>query len=296
MNLEHVSIVIPSYNGLRVVRQCLETLHREAPECEIIVVDGGSTDGSLEVAREFEGILPRYRIVHVANHGWAHATNRGFELATGQYLVTINTDLFITRVALESMVSRLARDPAVGGVSPVLLNGDGSRQKFFGMLYWPNWVAVRKPMRVHLMYGCCAMMPRAVLERVGLFDENFFFYNEEFDWCWRAEHLGYHFELVPEAVVHLEGGSTPEHGNFQLEAQRGGMYLIDKHFPRWISRLTYAGAELATWIGSLLEPRVGYRPAWSKMNSILRRKALLESPFQLSGRGTPRLAPVTQKR
>jgi GT2 family glycosyltransferase len=291
MNLSDISLVIPSYNGIRVMKQCLETLKSESPECEIIVVDGGSTDGSLEVAHDFAPEFSRYRVVSVANHGWAHATNRGFELASGRYLVTMNSDLFITRAALEAMKTRLERDPGVGGVSPVLLNGDGSRQKFFGIFYPANWSKVEHPRRVNLVYGCCAMLSRDALEKVGLFDENFFFYNEEFDWCWRGARLGYSFELVPESVVHLEGGSTPEHGNFQLEAQRGALYLIDKHFPKWLSNLTCAGLELAGWLGESLEPRVPYRAAWKAINSIARRRALLESPLPLSGRGTPRLEP-----
>ena len=205
-SLENISLVIPSYNGIRVMRECLETLLREAPECEIIVADGGSTDGSKEIAAAFAARFSKFTLLEIPNHGWAHATNRGFEIATGAYLVTINSDLFITRAALLSMRKQLEADDGIAGVSPVLLNGDGSRQPFFGYMYWPNWSAMKKVATVNLIYGCCAMIPRSVLERVGLFDERFFFYNEEFDWCWRAARHGYRFRLVPERVVHLEIG------------------------------------------------------------------------------------------
>jgi GT2 family glycosyltransferase len=287
VTLENVSIVVPSYNGARVVRTCLETLEREAPDAEVIIADGGSTDGSVEIIRAFCARLPNMRLLEIPNHGWAHATNRGFEAATREYLVTINTDLFLTRAALLSMRAVLEADATVGAASPVLLNGDGSRQMFFGNLYWPNWVRVEHPLRVHLIYGCCAMIPRRVLERVGLFDEHFFFYNEEFDWAWRAARHGYSFRLVPERVVHLEGGSTPSNANFQLEAQRGGLYLIHKHFPRFASEALRRFAQLTGYVGKQVAPDALHREAWRRIEHIALRgsSAYLESPFPLSGRG-----------
>ncbi len=294
-SLENISIVIPSYNGIRVMRECLETLLRECCECEIIVADGGSTDGSKEIAAAFADRFARFTLLEIPNHGWAHATNRGFEAAIGTYLVTMNSDLFITRPALLSMRAQLEADIKVGGVSPVLLNGDGSRQPFFGYMYWPNLSAMKNVANVNLIYGCCAMIPRSVLQRVGLFDERFFFYNEEFDWCWRAARVGYSFRLVPERVVHLEGSSTPSHSNFQLEAQRGGLYLIDKHFPRFWSEATRRMAQLLGFGGKRIDPDVERRNAWRRIEIIAKRgpSAYLDSPFPLSGRGEPALPPST---
>jgi N-acetylglucosaminyl-diphospho-decaprenol L-rhamnosyltransferase len=290
-SLENVSIVIPSFNGIRVMRECLETLLRECLECEIIVADGGSTDGSKEVALELAPHFGRFTLLEIPNHGWAHATNRGFEIATGAYLVTMNSDLFITRPALLSMRAQLEGNAKVGGASPVLLNGDGSRQPFFGYMYWPNLTAMKSVANVNLIYGCCAMIPRSALERVGLFDERFFFYNEEFDWCWRAAAHGYGFRLVPERVVHLEGSSTPSHPNFQLEAQRGGLYLIDKHFPRFWSEATRRMAQLLGFAGKRIDPDVERRNAWRQIEIIAKRgrSAYLDSPFPLSGRLEPHL-------
>jgi hypothetical protein len=286
-SLENLSIVIPSYNGERVIRTCLEHLVVAAPEAEIIVTDGGSTDASVAIARGFCAQLPRLRVVEISNHGWAHATNRGFEIASGAYLVTINTDLFLTRAALFSMRATLEADRSVGGVSPVLLNGDGSRQIFFGWLYWPNLVPIDRVHRVHLVYGCCAMFPRHALERVGLFDEHFFFYNEEFDWCWRAAKAGYTFRLVPERVVHLEGASTPASAHFQLEAQRGGLYLIHKHFPPLASEALRRFAQLTGYVGKQAAKDALHREAWRRTESIALRgpAAYTDSPFPLSGRG-----------
>jgi N-acetylglucosaminyl-diphospho-decaprenol L-rhamnosyltransferase len=286
--LDRLSVVIPSYNGREVLGRSLSTLLEAAPEAEVIVVDGGSSDGSPEMLRaQFPGV----RLLEVANHGWAHATNRGFEAASRELLLTMNSDLFPTRPALEAMAARLLADERVGASGPVLLNGDGSRQLGFGILYWPNLVKVTKPLSVPILHGACLMTRRDVVERVGGMDERFFFYNEEFDWGWRATRAGYRLELVPERVVHLEGGSTPDGWRFQLEAQRGALYLLNKHFPPLISGGARLLFEFIGWAGKALDPRPGYRRAWAGIEEIARRRAYLESPFPLSGRGEWRPEP-----
>ena len=280
--MQELSIIIPSYNGKTVLEKCLGILAEIARDAEVIVVDGGSSDGSPELV---ETQFTWATLMRVPNHGWAHATNRGFAAAKGEILITMNSDLFATRAALEMMVSRLQTNPGLGGVAPVLNNLDGSRQRFFS-LFWPaNWNALRVPTRTNLLPGACMAVTRKALERVGLFDENFFFYNEEFDWCWRAAKAGFGLELIPERVIHVEGGSTNDNPNFQIEAQRGALYLIQKHFPPPIMAALRSLSELICWLASDLDPRVNYRPAWAAVHSIVKRKAYLESPFPLSGRG-----------
>jgi GT2 family glycosyltransferase len=280
--LEPLSIIIPSYNGKAVLEKCLGILAEIARDAEVIVVDGGSSDGSAEMV---ETQFTWAKLMRVPNHGWAHATNRGFATAKGDILITMNSDLFATRAALEMMVLRLQTNPGLGGVAPVLNHPDGRRQRFFS-IFWPaNWSAVRTPIRTNLLPGACMAVTRKTLERVGLFDENFFFYNEEFDWCWRATKAGFSLELIPERVIHVEGGSTNDNPNFQIEAQRGALYLIEKHFPPPIMAALRSLSELICWLASDLDPRINYRPAWATVHSITKRKAYLESPFPLSGRG-----------
>ena len=101
----------------------------------------------------------------------------------------------------------------------------------------------------------------------------------------RAAKAGFGLELIPERVIHVEGGSTNDNPNFQIEAQRGALYLIEKHFPPPIMAALRSLSELICWLASDLDPRVNYRPAWAAVHGIVKRKAYLESPFPLSGRG-----------
>jgi len=281
--LRQLSIVIPSYNARGLLRRTLRTLAVAAPEAEVLVVDGRSRDGSAEMVRDE---FPDVRLFEFENHGFAHAVNRGLEHATRDYLLLLNSDLFATRKALEAMAARLASHRSVGAVAPVLTNEDGTRQHVFGAFYWPNFHPVRKVMRVPLLHAACLMTRREVLREVGGLDESFFLYNEEYDWCARVSRAGYRLEIVPERVVHVGGGSTPPTPELTLETQRGFLYLTSKHAPRLVTRGLRRVMQIEAVCASHLDPRPAHRAMWSKLASLTRRFATLESPFPLSGRGT----------
>ncbi len=278
-----LSVVIPSYNARALLARALRTLAEVAPRAEVIVVDGESADGSAEmVEREFPAVV----LVRQKNHGFAHATNRGIERATRPFILLMNSDLFLTRDALDAMFSRLEGDRAIGAVGPRLVNEDGSRQAIFGPYYWPNWVDVRKASRVWLLSGACIMTRRDVLERVGALDESFFLYNEEYDWCARCQKAGYYLELLPETVVHVGGGSTAKSPELILEAHRGFLYVTRKHTPSFVAEAIRRGMILESLVSAGFDRRPAHRSMWLKLASLAHRRADLESPFPVSGRGS----------
>ncbi|AKF09549.1 glycosyltransferase family 2 protein [Sandaracinus amylolyticus] len=293
--MRHLSIVIPSYNARALLRRTLRTLQVAAPEAEVIVVDGRSRDGSPEMVRdEFPDVsLHRYE-----NHGFAHAVNRGLEQASGEYILLLNSDLFVSKAALDAMIGRLAADRSVAAVAPILHNEDGTRQHLFGWpfgaFYWPNWLRVRNVSRVPLLNGACFMTRRDVLREIGAFDENFFLYNEEYDWCVRAQRAGYHLELVPEPVVHVGGGSTAPSPDLWLEAQRGFLYFTSKHGSPLATEMLRRAMQFQGFCYKRTDPRARHRAMWEKLESLTSREAYLESPFELSGRGDRPAQPMWQ--
>ncbi len=280
--LENLSIIIPVFNGCAVLERALEILERDTQDAEIICVDGGSTDGALELIKS----KPCVRLLEVNNFGWGHANNRGFEIATRKVLLTMNSDVFVNRKALEEMVFRLLEQPNLGAVGSMILNLDGSRQWVFGLLYRFNWIKIENPTRVNLLHGSCLMTRRDVLEKVGGFDENFFFYNEEFDWCWRLAKQGFTLEIQPVSIVHVQGASTgKQNPDFLVEQFRGSLYLIQKHFGGWLLESTRRLFQLLGWVGKNLDARDDMKLAWAKIEKIAKQENYLESPLQLSGRG-----------
>jgi N-acetylglucosaminyl-diphospho-decaprenol L-rhamnosyltransferase len=280
--LENLSIIIPVFNGRSVLEKALEILERDAQDAEIICVDGGSTDGALELIKSKAFV----RLLEVKNFGWSHANNRGFEIASRNVLLTMNSDVFVNREALEIMVSRLLEQPNLGAVGPVIKNLDGSRQWVFGLLYRFNWIQIEKPTRVNLLHGSCLMTRREVIEKVGGFDENFFFYNEEFDWCWRLGKYGLNLEILPAGVIHVQGASTgKQNPDFLVEQFRGSLYLIQKHFGGWLLEITRRLFQLIGWVGKNLAARDEMKVAWGEIENSAKMRNYLESPLALSGRG-----------
>ncbi len=265
-----------------MLETALNILERDAQDAEIICVDGGSTDGALELIKSKAFV----RLLEVENFGWSHANNRGFEIATRNVLLTMNSDVFVNREALEAMVSRLLEKPQLGAVGPVIKNLDGSRQWVFGLLYRFNWIKIKNPTRVDLLHGACLMTRRDVLEKIDGFDENFFFYNEEFDWCWRLGKQGLNLEIEPVSVIHVQGASTgKQNPDFLVEQFRGSLYLIQKHFGGWLLEMTRRLFQLLGWIGKNLDARDDMKLVWAKIEEIAKLEDYLESSLPLSGRG-----------
>jgi len=282
----NLSIVIPSYNAKALLRQALTALRAALPEdVEVILIDGSSPDGSYAMVRQE---FPWVRAQSCPNHGFAHAVNRGIEAATAEHVLVLNSDLFLTREALQAMRMHLASNERVGAVAPVLVNLDGSRQRLFGafgMVYWPNWRPVRVPAAVPLLSFACLMTRRSVLRDVGAFDESFFLYNEEYDWCVRARRAGYRLEILPQTVVHVGAGSTTPSPALSLEARRGFLYVVKKHAPPLVGRALRRAMQFQGYCYKYIDPRDEHRRMWAIQESLMARSALMESPFPLSGRG-----------
>lgn len=286
--LASLRVIVPSYNGRHHLERCLTALREGVPEARVIVVDGSPSEASSEMVRSD---FPEVDLLKWPNHGWAHANNRGLEHCArdpgARTFLFLNSDAFVSRASVVSMVSRLHSAPEVGVVGPVLLNEDGSRQANFGFWYWPTRMRVRRPMRVPVVSGACLATRRDVLAAAGLFDETFFLYNEELDWCGRVRELGYKVELLPEPVVHVGKGSTGQSPMLQLEEQRGFLYLSKKRSGGLATEVLRRAMQLEGWAGKQVARSSERRDMWERLESLARRAAFAESSFPVSGRALP---------
>jgi hypothetical protein len=205
----------------------------------VIVVDNASGDGSAAmVAAEF----PWVRLVAgVDNLGFTGGNNRGLSLSRGRYVLFLNPDTEVIGDALMAMVACMEDHPEIGALGPELRYGDGalqpSRRRFPTLMmalfestpcawHWPNNVWAR---RYHMddvsppsagaedvqvvdwVVGAALLVRRDTLEQVGGFDEGYFMYSEELDWCRRANTAGWQVCYFAAArVVHHEGKSSEQ--------------------------------------------------------------------------------------
>lgn len=233
-----VSVIIPSFNQPDLLKQCLTALSEGISNitCQVIVADNASRDNSIKIVTEQ---FPEVTLLrNETNVGFARAVNQGIKAAQGQYLLLLNSDVVVIPGTVANLADFLKRTRQAGAVGAKLLNPDGTIQiqgSFTSAWIWPS----RKPRAVRFMPFACFMLKREVVAKIGLLDENFFFYNEDLDYCRRLIKAGYQIFYLPQAAVtHLGGGSTKELGEAALfEGYKGGLYFCRKHYPGWISWL-----------------------------------------------------------
>jgi GT2 family glycosyltransferase len=194
---------------------------------EVYVVDNASSDGSADAICD---AFPQVHLIrNEENRGFGPANNQAILLATGKYVLLLNSDAFPRPHAIDRLVAYLDARPDTAVVGPKLLNKDESRQlscyrfpspwraacEYLGLTAaFPNsrlfgdFRNCLHEREVDFVIGACMLIRRAAIAEVGLFDEDFFFYGEETDWCRRFRNKGWKVRFTPDAqAYHLNGAS-----------------------------------------------------------------------------------------
>src|SRR5690348_827378 len=243
---EDISVVVVTYDALPWIEECLESVRGH----EVIVVDHGSTDGTLELVRER---FPEVRLIVQENRGMGGGNNAGMRVAQGRYTLLLNSDAWAVDGALDRLAAYLDAHPAVAVAGPRLANPDGSLQRSvrgFPTLWRlaTEYLFLRKlaprsealnafyaggfdhdaVREAEFVMGACLLVRRDAIEEVGPADEAFFLFSEETDWCYRFVRAGWKVLFYPGAEVAHVGGAA--HGGRQFREQvRGHLRFLAKH-------------------------------------------------------------------
>ena len=309
-----IDVVIVGYHSRELVLQCLQTLPAAADglPVSVCVVDNGSNDGTVAAVGSWARAhpdIPTHVLDLGANTGFAHASNVGMAHGRAPYLLTLNPDTAAEPMALRRLVEFAETQPSLGVVAPALRNADGSPQltgrafptaaaglfgrrspltRWFPRNPWSARFLVERrhlgsdePYRVDWVSGAAMLVPRAVVEQVGGFDEGFFLFWEDADWCRRIDAAGYAVWCLPSAqIVHDEGGTRGHvHTPMTTRSFHAGAYRYwtKHHAPQpWNPLRWLAGAALAGRAGVLiLEYR---RRTWPSRSRRVTRTASKGSP------------------
>ena len=215
------SIVILTYNELDCTRECLESIERNTPEPhEVILVDNGSSDGTLPFLREFCAGRSHYRLIENGrNLGFAAGCNIGMRLARGGRILLLNNDVVLTRGWLTGMLECLEREPAAAIAGPMTNEIAGPQR--LGETSYRNLEELEQFARafkrenagrripVDRVVGFCMLFTRELMELVGELDENFGTGNfEDDDYCLRAALAGFGCVIAGDVFIHHYGSRS----------------------------------------------------------------------------------------
>jgi GT2 family glycosyltransferase len=217
---------------------------------EVVVVDHGSTDGTVAFVRER---FPDVRVIEQENKGMGGGNNAGMRAADGRYFFLLNSDAWVVDDGLERLVAFADAHPEAAVVGPKLLNTDGTLQRSVRgePTLWrlaTEYLFIRKlaPRSKHLnplyrgdfahdrveevdwLFGPALLVRREAADAVGLFDEDFFMFSEEVDWMTRFRRAGRSVVFFPGAEVMHVGGAS-HGGHMYVENLRGHLRWFAKH-------------------------------------------------------------------
>jgi GT2 family glycosyltransferase len=249
-----VSVIILNHNGRHMLKVCLDSVVAQRyGNLEIILVDNGSSDASVEFVRE--NYPARVQVIaNSGNLGYVLAANQGIECSKGEFLVVLNNDTRADKEWIAHLVRKALSDPDIGICASKQLKFDDPRiiDSAGVRLFRGGYARDRGKGEVDRgqyeitqeMFGAAgasAFYRRAMLDRIGLFDKDYFAYCEEFDLCFRALLYGWLCVYVPDAVVYHMGGATRARKDERFliyYIERNRIFTIIKNYPLKLFLLT----------------------------------------------------------
>ncbi len=302
--MTELGIVIVNYNTRDLLRECLRSVYasRCVGNLDVCVVDNASTDGSAEMVRAEFPQAPVIANPH--NSGYAAANNLALRECKARYVLLLNPDTLLPPDALAQAIAFLEAHPNAGVVGPKLVRPDGSldlacRRSFptpeisfyrlIGLsLLFPQ---TRRFGRYNLTYldpdqsaevdsvvGAFMLVRGAIVQQVGLLDEQFFMYAEDLDWCKRIKEAinpqtGQHWQVwyYPTiTVVHVKRASSARSARAQRAFNETMLQFYRKHYaastPFWLDRLVVGGIALRATLTRLRAPSPALPVKWQRVS------------------------------
>ena len=240
-----ISVIIPNYNGEKIIDGCIQSLlQQEYKDFNIIVVDNNSTDDSVKIIEEK---YPSITLIkNNENLGFAAAVNIGIKVSKSDFVALLNNDTEVDTKWLGNLYSVVSKDDKIFSASSKMIrfyerdiiDDAGDQYNLLGWAYKRgDGASVDKFNKNKVVFSTCAgagLYRRKVFEEIGYFDENFFAYLEDIDVSFRGNIHGYKNVYVNDAIVYhmVSATSGSRHNEFKVKlASRNSIYLIRKNMP-----------------------------------------------------------------
>lgn len=261
-----LSIIILNFNTKELTSDCVSSIlkNTEGINYEIILIDNASTDGSVKSLEKLKNSKVKF-VKNDQNLGFTKGNNQGVALSKGKYVLFLNSDTLISDNVLGDMVKWMDKNPRVGVSTCALKNKDGSLQATGGffptLLSVFSWMTIqdlpfvdklikpfhpmkeksldknyqfyKKEHEFDWVTGAFLLTRREVVDKIGGFDEEYFMYGDDVDFCFRAKEKGWKVYFLPTwSITHYGGASSTR--EFPLLSEYKGIKIFyKKHYPIW---------------------------------------------------------------
>ncbi|HBF36341.1 MAG TPA: glycosyltransferase family 2 protein [Firmicutes bacterium] len=233
-------IIIVNYNTKEYLADCLQSIDSfsgNTGNYQVWVVDNASTDGSADLIQKYGKFVSG--IYNPENRGYGRACNQGISAGVGDHIFFLNSDTLVTAGWLPPLIKAL-NSSEVAVVGPRLINPEGllvgvgvvgtNAHPFIRGWNEPNEPACyNQSIQVLSVGGACMGIKRELIPKLGLFDEHYFHYFEETDYCYNARFHGYQVIYCPEStVIHRVNGSCQDFQRLRIYYREGEKYFQKK--------------------------------------------------------------------
>ncbi len=253
-----LSIIIVNYNVCYFLEQCLKSVYKalDSIEAEVFVVDNNSADQSVEMVK---AQFPEVKLIaNEDNPGFAIANNQAIRQAAGEYILLLNPDTVVEESTFSKSLAFMEAHPDAGGLGIKMIDGKGNFlpeskrglptpwvafYKIFGLSslfpkskrfarYHLGHLSADENQEVEILAGAYMLMPKKVLDEIGLLDESFFMYGEDVDLSYRITQAGYkNYYLAESSIIHYKGESTKKGSlNYVMVFYKAMIIFAEKHF------------------------------------------------------------------
>ena len=302
-----VSVVTPNYNGVKFLKNYFNSLNQDS-ECigEVIIIDNGSVDSSLEYIQKNNFNFPVVVIKNDENLGFAPAVNQGISKAKYDYIFSLNNDTEVEIGSINAMLD-LIQEEDIFSVQAKMIQSDNKQLiddagDEYNLLAWTKKMGENQNSenysQVLEIFSSCAgaaLYKKSVLEEIGSFDDNFFAYMEDVDLAIRSQIYGYRNLLCPDAVVYHIGSATSgsRYNDFKVRiAARNNVWTVYKNLPIPLKIINFIFLFFGFLIKYIFFLKKGFGPIYLsglkeglntkyKVNKVTFKKSNLKNYFRL---------------
>lgn len=242
-----LTIIIPSFNTKELLSRCLDSIYQSLSSSkikyEIIVVDNGSIDGTIQLLnKKYPRVI---KILNKNNLGYGKANNIGIKKAKGKYILLLNSDILVLENSIDKLFEFVQSHPKAF-IGARLINEDGTSQASCGPMYTlprvflmlfakgDAWGATRtsphETVKTDWVSGACIIAEKESFLEVGLFDEDIFMYMEEIEFLYRAKLKAFKILFFFEAkFIHIGAASSGDKKEPVINIYKGLLYFYHKH-------------------------------------------------------------------